>query len=158
MGAARWTARGSSPHISGVFREWPTISSYRLDCRFGDGSSVPRRVRIQLTAIGSVGGIAVLHRPNSRLRAVVHADLPQNRLHVDLDRRLRDVARARNHLVGMPFHETVEDLDLALRQTVVISDRGHVHRMLRQGADADGYIFMFGAVRPELVDPDLRLI
>ena len=74
---------------------------------------------------------------------------------MDLDRGFGDVARARNHLVGMPFHEAVEHLGLALRQTRVISRRGHVHRTLRQGADADGYIFMFGAVRPELVDPDL---
>src|SRR5258708_9356054 len=110
MVVARWTARGSSPHISGVFREWPTISSYRPDCRFGNGSGVPRRVRIQPTAIGSVGGIAIRHRPNSRLRAVVDPDLPQDRFHVDLDRRLRAVARAPNYLMGRPFPRTFVDL------------------------------------------------
>ena len=104
--------------------------------------------QIQQVATKSTGGIAIRHRPNSRLRAVVDPDLPQDRLHVDLDRGLGDVARAGDHLVGMPFQETVEDLGLALRQTRVISQRGHVHRTLRQGADADGYIFMFGAVQP----------
>jgi hypothetical protein len=42
-------------------------------------------------------------------------DLPQDRLHVDLDRRLADVARAPDYFVGMPLHETIEDLDFALR-------------------------------------------
>ena len=114
-----------------------TLVGYRSDRRFGDGSGVPRRVRIQPAAIKSVGSIAILHRPNSRLRAVLYPDLPQNRLHVNLDRRLGDFARARNHLIGMPFHETVENPGLAIRQFGVISQQGHVHRWLLQGADAD---------------------
>ena len=47
---------------------------------------------------------------------VPYPDLPQDRLHVDLDGRLGDVAHARNHLVGMPLHETIENLGLALRK------------------------------------------
>src|SRR4029077_19845439 len=109
-----------SPHVSGVFQEWPRTSGSRPDRRFGDGSGVSLRVRIQPAAIKSVGSIAVLHRPNSRLRAVVYPDLPQNRLHMNLVHSLGNSARARNPLIGMPFHETVEDLGLALRQTRVI--------------------------------------
>src|SRR5258707_15808854 len=97
---------------------------------------------MQPAALKSVGSIAVLHRPNSRLRAVVDPDLPQDRLHVDHDRGLGDIARARDHFVGMPFYKAVEHLGLALRQTVVISQRGHD-------------IFMFGTVRLKL---DLWLI
>jgi hypothetical protein len=41
-------------------------------------AAFPRRVRIQPTAIGSAGSIAIRHRPNSLLRAVVYPDLPQD--------------------------------------------------------------------------------
>ena len=57
----------------------------------------------------------MLPRPNSRLRAVPGLDLPQDRLHVGLDRRLADVARAPDYFIGMPLHETIEDLDFARR-------------------------------------------
>ena len=68
---------------------------------------------------------------------------------MNLDRRLGNFARARNHLIRMPFHETVEDLGLALRQTRVIP-KGYRRLSVLQGADADGYIFVFGAVRLKL--------
>jgi hypothetical protein len=62
----------------------------------------------------------VVQRAGARLgirsRAVPYPALPQDRLNVDLDGRLGDVARARNHLVGMPLHETIENLGLALRK------------------------------------------
>src|ERR1700746_1995302 len=35
---------------------------------------------------------------------------------MDLYRRLGDVARAGNHLVGMTFHKTIEDLNFTPRQ------------------------------------------
>src|SRR5476649_2471340 len=98
MVPATAAARGSSL-TSGVSRDWPTIGGNRPDRRFGDGRCVPCRVGLQQAAVEAAGGIAVLHRPNSRLRAVVYPDLSHNRFHVDLDRRLGDVARARNHLV-----------------------------------------------------------
>src|ERR1700680_4567143 len=72
---------------------------------------------------GFVGRMAVLQRPNSRLRPVRYLDLPQDRFHVDLDRRLGDVARARDHFIGIPLHETVENLSLALRQSGAMSQR-----------------------------------
>jgi hypothetical protein len=43
---------------------------------------------------------------------------------VNLDRCLRDVARARNHPIAMPLHQTMEDLDLALGQPLIASKRG----------------------------------
>lgn len=58
--------------------------------------------------------MAVLQRPNSRLRPVRYLYLAQDRFHMDLDRRLGDVARTRNDFIGMSSHETVEDLSLAL--------------------------------------------
>ena len=56
----------------------------------------------------------MLQRPNGRLRTICYPDLSQDRFHVGLDRRLGDVARARNHLIGKPFHQAVEDLGLTL--------------------------------------------
>ena len=95
-------------------REVHRATRYRPDSRYGDGSGVPRRVGIQSAATRSIGSIAVLDRPNSRLRAVRHPYLPQNRLHMDLDRRLGDFAGMRDHLVGVPFYESIKHLGLAL--------------------------------------------
>ena len=56
----------------------------------------------------------MLKRPDSRLGAVRYLDLPQDRFHVDLDRRLGDVARSRDHFIGVPLYETVQNLSLTL--------------------------------------------
>ena len=80
-----------------------------------------------------VDRIAVLHGPNSRLRAVFQADLPHDRLNVSFDRCVRDVARARDHPIAMPFYESIEDLGLTLRQpghTLLIRCAGTVRRRL----------------------------
>ena len=58
-------------------------------------------------------------------RAVLYPELPHNRLHVDLYRRLRNVAHTPDHPIAMPFHETIEDLGLALRQRGMTSKCGH---------------------------------
>src|SRR5215813_11528190 len=70
-----------------------------------------------------VSAVTLFERPNGCLRSIYHAYLPQNRLHMDLDRRVGNTARTSDHLVGMAPYHAFEDLLLALRQTVRNSNR-----------------------------------
>src|SRR4029450_13253969 len=58
--------------------------------------------------------ISMLQGPDRCLGAISNSNLPQDRLHVDFDGRLRDVASASDDLVRKPFDETIEDLSFAL--------------------------------------------
>ena len=48
---------------------------------------------------------------------------------MDLDRSLGDVARARNHLIGVALQETIEDLHLTVRQSGDGPNRAHSSRV-----------------------------
>ena len=54
---------------------------------------------------------------------------------MNLDRCLRNIAHARDHPIAMPFHETIQDLGLALGQPRIASKRGHT--LLIRCADTD---------------------
>jgi len=56
---------------------------------------------------------------------------------------LRDVARAPDHPIAMPLHETIEDLGLALGQPRITSKRG----LLIRCACTDCRVVVFSAVR-----------
>src|ERR1700739_1227059 len=55
----------------------------------------------------------MLQRPDRYLRAVGAWNLPQDRLHVDLDSRLGDSACACDSLVGLAFDQAVNDVSFA---------------------------------------------
>src|ERR1700756_5788660 len=57
--------------------------------------------------------IDMLQRPDRYLRAVGAWNLPQDRLHVDLDSRLGDSECARDGLVGLAFEQAVNALSFA---------------------------------------------
>src|SRR5437870_10146335 len=59
---------------------------------------------------------AVIDRPHRGLRPVVNADLAQNRLDMNLHRRLGDVDLARYRLVRMPLGQTAQDAILPRRE------------------------------------------
>ena len=55
-------------------------------------------------------------RPDGCLRAVLHLDLAQDRLDVDLHRRFGDVELPRDELVRLAPRQTLQDLGLAVRE------------------------------------------
>jgi hypothetical protein len=55
-------------------------------------------------------------RPDRRLRAIADAQLAQDRLDVDLDRRVGDAQATRNHLVRLAIDQAAQDIHLARRQ------------------------------------------
>src|SRR5262245_10806171 len=101
----------------------------------------------------------MLQSPNGRLRPVRDLNLPQDRFHVNLDRSFGNVACTRDGLVGRAFHETVENLSLALRQpgavvrailvTARLCGEGTINRRLgpRHADDVDRLAAAFSAVR-----------
>ena len=73
-------------------------------------SAVAQRIGVRLLC-----GEALVQRPDRRLRAVAHVDLPEQALDVHLDRRLGDVQPPCDQLVGVTLDETLQDLRLPLR-------------------------------------------
>src|SRR5262245_13183016 len=67
---ARQRLHELEPKVHARIPSMANDSGYRLDRRFSDRGGVPRGATIQQAAITSVGGIAVLYGPNSRLSTI----------------------------------------------------------------------------------------
>ena len=72
------------------------------------------RSNVHLLIPQVIAAVTIFDRPNGRLSSILRPYLLQNRLHMDLDGGLGNIARPSDHLVGMSFYQTFQNLLLAL--------------------------------------------
>src|SRR4051812_26991859 len=99
------------------------LSFWGTSCGWGEavpGGSRRLGPRRNGTMVLRPGGDAVVPRPERRLHAVGHADLPVDARQVRLDRLLADAEAPRDDLVGVSRRDEGEDLPFAAPQRLLL--------------------------------------